>query len=253
MIIELVRHATLLVSVNDKKLLVDPMFSNKGALDPVAQSNNTTRNPLVDLPCTISELLDIDAILITHTHRDHLDDAAIQVLPKNIPCFCQPEDEEKLISLGFSDVHSIPYTYVWENIQLFRTTGQHGKGELARKMGPVSGYIIKSELEPTLYITGDTIWCPEVENALATYLPDITVVFSGAAQFSYGDPITMTVDDIKSVCDFAPYTKVIAAHLESWNHCYLTRKELDFSMKQTNLNHQVSIPNNGEALTFNNK
>jgi len=119
-------------------------------------------------------LAGVDAILITHTHRDHLDEAAVRQLPKQVPLFCQPPDQEKLLQHGFEQVIAVEEQGEWKGIRLYRTGGRHGTGEIGEKMGPVSGFVLKAAdgTEPTLYLTGDTVWCREVEQALAAYLSE---------------------------------------------------------------------------------
>lgn len=131
-----------------------------------------------------------------------------------------------------------------------RTNGKHGRGELAQKMGPISGVVLLASKEPSLYITGDSIWCPDVENVLDSYQPDVTVVFAGAAQFLTGGPITMTSEDIVRVCKKSSESQVVVAHMEAWNHCLLTRNELRHSMLEQNLTKQVRVPENGDILEF---
>jgi len=48
--IQLLRHATLLVTIGARRLLVDPMLSPAEAMDPVPNAGNDRRIPLVDLP-----------------------------------------------------------------------------------------------------------------------------------------------------------------------------------------------------------
>ena len=50
-------------------------------------------------------------------------------------------------------------------------------------MTPVSGFVVRSEGSPILYVAGDTIWCLEVEQALAVHRPDVVVVDAGVAQW----------------------------------------------------------------------
>ena len=73
--IQLLRHATFVVTIKGLKILVDPMFSPAGAMDPVQNAGNQKRIPLADLPLTGDELrrlLDqLNAVLVTHVHRDH--------------------------------------------------------------------------------------------------------------------------------------------------------------------------------------
>lgn len=249
--IQLIRHATMLIEINGKKLLLDPMFSPAGLMEAIPDVPNKNNNPLVDLPIKIASLIDVDAVLITHTHRDHFDSTAIDVLPKDTTLFCQPDDAEKIKGYGFINTKSIEYSYEWKGIKIYLTKGQHGRGEVANRMGPVSGFVLYSKNEPSLYIVGDSIWCDEVKQALDKYQPQITICFAGAAQFSNGGPITMTKEDICNLAEIAPYTKIIVAHMESWNHCLLSHKELKTHLRKKAIPTPIYIPENGETISLN--
>ncbi len=75
MYIHFLRHATLLLTINDLTLLVDPMLSPLEAMGPIANAGNQQRIPMVPLPVSDADLQQIlqriDAVLVTHTHRDH--------------------------------------------------------------------------------------------------------------------------------------------------------------------------------------
>jgi L-ascorbate metabolism protein UlaG (beta-lactamase superfamily) len=247
--IQLIRHATLLVTINGTKLLVDPMLSEAGANPPIQNSNNDRRNPLVPLPFSVAEMLPVDAILITHAHRDHFDEAAAELLPKDVPVICQPQDEEKWSQL-FTHVYPVQDELHWNNIQVIRTEGQHGTGDIGKAMSPVSGFVLQTQGEPSLYIAGDTIWCTDVEQVLQAHHPDVTVVNAGAAQFVSGDPITMTATDVITVCQQEPNTQVIAVHMEAINHCHGTREQLREALTAQELLHRVAIPADGEVVVI---
>jgi L-ascorbate metabolism protein UlaG (beta-lactamase superfamily) len=114
----------------------------------------------------------------------------------------------------------------------------------------VSGFVIKSKSEPSLYIAGDTVWCPEVETALHMHQPEVIVVNAGAAQFVDSDPITMDAQDVIQVATAAPQAQIVAVHMETINHCVLTRAELASAMGEAGLSDRVLIPADGESLTF---
>jgi L-ascorbate metabolism protein UlaG (beta-lactamase superfamily) len=256
--IHFLRHATLIVSLKGIQLLVDPMLSPADAMDPIQNSANQRRNPLVDLPFSDIELSDVLAqvsgVLVTHTHRDHWDATAVERLSKELPILCQPEDETKFRDAGFSTVLPIHTERTWHAIRLQRTSGQHGTGVIGQKMAPVSGFVLSAEGEPTLYTAGDTIWCSEVSSALETYTPDVVVVNAGAAAFLTGDPITMTAEDVAQVCRALPTARVLAVHMEAINHCGLTRAALRQHLAQVGLLeaplHRMLIPSDGTLLTF---
>ena len=249
----LLRHATLLVEMDGKKILVDPMLSAQGAMEPVQQTGNERRIPMTPLPLSEKELglllHQVDAVLITHTHRDHWDEEAQRRIPKDKLLFCQPADEEKIKAQGFTRVQAVADTHSWGKLTISRTGGQHGTGEIGKKMGPVSGFVLQAE-EHRLYIAGDTIWCDEVRQALATHRPDVVVVNAGAAQFLQGDPITMTAGDVLQVLQAATASRVVAVHMDTVNHCLLTRAAFRSFLAERKLNDRCLVPADGECLTF---
>lgn len=249
--IRLIRHATSIIHYGDKVLLVDPMLSDQGVMPAIPQPANPRRNPLVPLSIAAEKVLTgIDAILVTHTHFDHWDPAATKLVPKDANLFIQPPDSAKFAESGFSRAQKIDDSISWKGIKTVRTGGQHGRGEIGKQMAPVSGYVLSSPGEPTLYIAGDTVWCPEVSDAIKTHKPDIIIVNCGAAQFVEGGPITMDTDDVLNVCQAAPKAKVIAVHMEAINHCLLTRTALREALKNSTLQPSVLIPQDGEELQF---
>lgn len=244
------RHATFHLHIQGVTLLVDPVLSPAAAMTPIDNSPNQRRNPLVELPVSVEEVMTADGCLLTHTHRDHFDTAAGEQLPKTLPVFCQPEDRDKLHLLGFTAVQPVDPVITWRNIELIRTGGQHGTGEIGRKMAPVSGYVLKAVAEPTLYIAGDTVWCPEVAETLSIHKPEVIVLYGGAARFNQGEPITMGKEDILRVCQHAPAAKVVVLHMEAINHCLLTRAELNEFIQQERLGGRVKVPADGQWLDF---
>jgi L-ascorbate metabolism protein UlaG (beta-lactamase superfamily) len=245
--VQLLRHATLIVTLNKKKVLVDPMLGGKGVMPPIQNSPTLQRNPLVELRIPLN-FQNIDGILLTHTHHDHFDETAIEKLPKDKPIICQPEDEDNLQRLGFLKVYSVTDELYWQGITINRTSGQHGTGEIAKKMAPVSGYVLQTEGEPSLYIAGDTIYCEEVASTLLKYQPNVIIVNAGGARFITGDPITMSEQDVVNVCRQAQKSKVIAVHMEAINHCLVSRKALYMCLEQERLVDQVFIPMDGEKI-----
>jgi len=250
--ISFVRHATFVFESGGQRVMVDPMLAAAGATGPVANTPNQRRNPLVDLPFgdegTLALLEETDMVLVTHVHNDHWDDRARDLIPRHTPILCQPEDWDEISASGFRKVTPVEDSLQWDGLGITRTGGRHGTGEIGDLMGPVSGFVVRSEGSPTLYVAGDTIFCPEVEEALDAHEPDVVVLNAGAARFLEGDPITMTAQDVARVCHALPEALVVAVHMEAINHCLLTRDELRGELKREGLAQRVEIPADGETL-----
>ena len=130
--LRLIRHATLRLEVAGRRLLVDPMLDPAGARPPVEDTENDRRNPLVELPEPPEVVVEgIDAVLVTHLHRDHFDETAAALLPKDVPLLCQPEDVERLRARGFTDLRPVARTVELDGIRVTRTPARHGTGATA--------------------------------------------------------------------------------------------------------------------------
>src|SRR5262245_40391600 len=164
--VTLVRHATLLLEWDGRRLLVDPQLDPEGARPPIDRTPNPRRNPLVPLPIPAEEVVRwLDAVLVTHLHRDHLDETAERLLPRDIPVFCQPEDEARLRELGLL-ARPVADSVEWNGRPIHRTGGQHGTGRMAERLAPVSGFVLDG-----VYLAGDTVWCADVAGAIERHRP----------------------------------------------------------------------------------
>jgi L-ascorbate metabolism protein UlaG (beta-lactamase superfamily) len=254
--IYLLRHSTLIITFAGLNILVDPMLGAAQSSDPIANSANPRRNPLVELPFDENTLVEhletLDGIIVTHTHNDHWDAKARELLPKSLPLFCQPEDHLKIQAAGFQAVQPVFDFYDWHPVQIVRTGGQHGRGKIGELMAPVSGFVLKAAKEVTVYIAGDTLWCAEVQRAIDRHKPEVIIANAGAAQFTSGGPITMTSDDVIALSNAIPEAIVIVVHMEAINHCLLSRGDLMDALNAAGVSSQVRIPEDGVQITIEN-
>jgi len=251
--IHFIRHATFILKTAHGNFLVDPMLSDKEEMDPVLNTKNIVRIPMVELPISadqLSKLLaNIQGVILTHTHRDHWDKKARELLTnKNLAIICQPDDIKTLSEQGFSNLKPVEKEILLGRLKITRTHAKHGTGEIGKKMAPASGFVIDVD-GYVIYIAGDSIWCDEVKNIIAIHKPAAVVLNAGAAQFNQGDPITMSAQDVVNVCREAKKTtRVIAVHMDTINHCVLTRKDLASYLASQNLGDRCSIPANGDTI-----
>lgn len=251
--IQHIRNATLVVQYAGKKFLVDPFLADKGTYPPFPNSlRQDQNNPLVDLPTSIDNIIsDIDAVILTHLHLDHWDDAAKEVLPKDIKMFVQnAEDAEEVKSAGFQNIEVLQEDTVFEDIQLIKTKGEHGRGEILKLAGLVCGVIFKHSDEKTLYVAGDTVWYAAVQETIDTHKPDIIIVNGGDNQFLEGGSLVMGKEDIFEVYKAAPNAKIISVHMEAVNHWTLSRDELKSFINEKGISSKVSVPEDGESYSF---
>jgi L-ascorbate metabolism protein UlaG (beta-lactamase superfamily) len=230
-----VRNATLILELDGRRILVDPMLDEAGARPPVEGTRNPVANPTAPLPEPAEDVVrSIDAVVVTHRHRDHLDGRAEGLLPRDVPVFCQPEDEDALRELGL-DARAVADDVDWDGLRIVRTPARHGSGAMAELLAPVSGFVLGD-----LYVAGDTVWYEGVAETVERHRPRIAVVNAGGAEFLEGGLIIMGIDDVRKVAARVP--TVVAVHLEALNHCYLTRAELRGALPH------VFVPNDGETL-----
>jgi len=247
--IQLIRSATLRMTYDNRVFIIDPYLAPKHSQEPLI---GKSRNPLVDLPYPPEDFLaDIEMALISHLHPDHFDSLAQQLLPQDIPLYCQPGDQHQIKEAGFSNIMIVDGSVNWHGLTITRTPGQHGNEVWATRMGSVCGFIFRADNEPTIYWAGDTIWYEAVQQIVLETEPDIIITHSSGASFEDGHPIIMDGQQTMEVCRTAPQSIVIATHMETFDFDTVSRKDLRALAEAEAIeSRQLLIPADGETLLF---
>jgi len=258
------RNATFVIQSKDKYILIDPMLSKKEELPPFSFiKHERKRNPTVDLPLGSEALLNkVTHCLITHSqtfgikalqHTDHLDARGEHFLKeKNIPVISIKKDVSYLKKLGLKISHSLNF---WEKTQVLdgyitAVPAKHGHGWIHKLMANGAGYFLELPDEPSIFISGDTVFTKDVEKALSEFRPDISVVAAGNASMDIGKPLLMNIEEVIRFIKLSP-NKVIANHMEALNHCAITRDILKKELIKQNLLSKVYIPKDAELIEIN--
>lgn len=151
-----VGHNTVVVRSSNTSVVVDPWFF------PASPTNPTVYQPLA-----VRDIGPVSAILITHTHRDHLDPASLMQFPRNVPVVVPQIEAETLLAtdiglrlreLGFTDVRPLS----WNSEVTF--------GDINVRVLPFYGE------QPT----DNQVFHPEIRNAGNTYVvrtPELSAAF----------------------------------------------------------------------------
>lgn len=256
-----IRNATIKLNYAGTKFLVDPMLAPKNAyLGFAGTVNSEVRYPKVDLPVTVEEVLDADAIILTHLHADHWDEAARFLVPRDMPIFTQNEADAKTVRKdGFTNVKVLTEAGVTFNgTKINKTIGQHGTDEmyqvppLAESLGKTMGLVFQRPDYKTVYVVGDTVWNEEVEEALTRYKPDAVILNTGYAKVdNFDDSIIMGKEDLYRAYQFSPNAKIVGVHMDTVNHATLTKAELRRFIEEKHLDKQRAlVPNDGQRYKF---
>lgn len=255
-----IRSATAIITCGGVRFLIDPWLGDKGSIPPLPGSPNGDLScPIHDLPCSIEELLQVDAVIATHLHFDHFDEKAFQVIPKGKIIFVQDEaDEETLRQGGFRNVRILNENGSdFKGVTLFKTECLHGQKEnidalyaMAKLRKDACGVVFRHPEEKTFYLAGDTIFYEGVTKAIEKFTPAMIAVNAAEASIMGFGNIIMGIKDIENTLAAAPEATLIATHMDEVCHSKLWRKDLRDYIKQKSLQKRLLVPEDGEMICF---
>jgi len=151
-------HSTFLIQINNVNILVDPMFGNS----PSPLEFLGTKRFSKHLPIAIEMLPEIDLVLISHDHYDHLDYNSINKLKHKVKTFYTPLGVgSHLEAWGVKRDNIVEHDW-WEKsefrgINFICTPAQHfsGRGIADKNKTLWSSWVIKSETE-NIFFSGDS-------------------------------------------------------------------------------------------------
>lgn len=175
-------HSTLLVRLQGKLILIDPVFSERASPVQWAGPKRFHQSPI-----SIEALPNIDAVIISHDHYDHLDEAAIKKLSSKVTRFITPlKVGEYLRSWGVSH-EKITELDWWQStkvstIEIVATPAQHfsGRGVFDKDETLWASWVIASPAHKLFY-SGDSGYFSGFKAIGEKYGPfDFTMIETGA-------------------------------------------------------------------------
>ena len=175
-------HSALLIEISGKNILVDPMFGNTPSPFPQFGGKRYSGG----LPIEISTLPEIDAVVLSHDHYDHLDYGTIKKIMHKVNRFIVPLGVgSHLESWGISrdriTEHNWWDEFTFENLTFACTPARHfsGRSLTDRNATLWCSWVIMSEITK-IYFSGDSGYAPHFKEIGEKYGPfDIALMECG--------------------------------------------------------------------------
>ena len=150
-------HSSFLIETGGKRVLLDPVFGQYAAPHPWLGRARFNK----EMPITIAELADIDVVIISHDHYDHLDYPSIEELKDKVGRFFVPLGvgnhlkrweiaDDKIVELDWWQ------EAVYENLNIVLTPSRHMSGRgLSDQSATLWGSWIIQNQYSNIYFSGD--------------------------------------------------------------------------------------------------
>ncbi len=157
------------IQISGLNFITDPQFSNH------LINNFIGPKRIVRSPCEVKALPNIDYVLISHNHPDHLDNESIKkignkatwIVPLGLGNYLSKFGVNNVIELNWWDRMELPINNnnnINEKFEILCVPAMHwaGRGLLDTNESLWGSFLIFKNEEPILYHVGDTGYCPEL-------------------------------------------------------------------------------------------
>jgi L-ascorbate metabolism protein UlaG (beta-lactamase superfamily) len=184
-------HSTVLLEIDGFRVLTDPVWGERAS--PISFAGPRRFQPV---PVPVAGLPQLDAVIISHDHYDHLDYPTIrELLPLPVPFYTSLGVGEHLAAWGVPHERIIELDW-WESVRLphgdLRLTAvpsQHfsGRGLSGRNLTLWSSFVVQGPRH-SFFFSGDTGLTPEYAEIQRLMGPfDLVMLEVGAFHPAWGD------------------------------------------------------------------
>lgn len=253
--VQLIGGPTAVVELGGMRLLLDPTFSPPGQYE-VAPGRFLTK--LEGPAFGVDRLGAIDAVLLSHDqHADNLDPMGRDYLA-TVPTVLTTESAA--VRLGGQVRGMAP----WESVQLSSAAGrvvdvmavpaQHGPEGTTHLTGEVTGFILRGDGVPTVYVSGDnaSLACVRDVSQRVDQV-EVAILFGGGAQSPklLGDAyLTLTGDGLAEAAVILGSPLVVPVHYSGWAHFTQGVEAIVSAFARTGLSDRLVLLEPGTPVTL---
>ncbi len=196
-------HSAVLLEIEGKRILLDPMLGMAASPVPFFAKRFAYRKPIDFTP-----LVNIDAVIISHDHYDHLDYGSIQKLNPHVGHFYVPLGVGAHLERWGVDRAKITELDWWESASAdgltFTATPQRhfsGRGLTNRNSTLWASWVVKGR-QKTVYFSGDGGYGPHFEEIGQRFGPfDLAMVECGQYNVKWKDIHLMPEQTMQAFLD----------------------------------------------------
>ena len=250
--------ATYLLEIGNFRLLTDPGFDPKGTERSEGPGHDLKK--IMSPPVPADQIGRVDAVLLSHQqHYDNLDKIGRTLLPKAGRVLTTKESAKVL---GDNAEGMAP----WDTTELKNNSGEtirvtampaeHGPSpEVRAATGDTMGFLLEwdGQENGALYITGDTVYFPAIEEIGKRFKIGTAILHMGAAKIpAAGDNrLTMNAEEGVKVLKIIGAKQALAAHYEGWEHYTEHRDGIEATFAAANMSDRLLWLELGKAMKVN--
>lgn len=182
-------HSSIAMKLDGKLVMMDPVFSDRAS--PVQWMGPKRFHPT---PISIEQLPDVDVVVISHDHYDHLDKAAVTALAQKVETFLVPLRVGTILEKWGVEKEKIVELNWWESataagIDFTLTPTQHfsGRGLLDRDQTLWGSWVIEGS-DKKVFFSGDSGYFNGFKEIGERFGPfDLTMIETGAYNSLWAD------------------------------------------------------------------
>jgi len=196
-----VGHATVMITTARTRLFTDPLFE---------RSFYGLRRAK-EAGIHAGDVDDVDLLLVSHAHRDHLSPASLRRVLKDVPIVVPPRCGPLVARLGFLDIKELAPGSIFNfaDVEITAVPVRHSGGSGHRG---ACGYVIKAQ-DTCFYFAGDTGYFSGFAEIGRRFHPDVAILpIGGYEPAVFRDEHLSPLDALQAFDDLGARVLVPIAH-----------------------------------------
>jgi L-ascorbate metabolism protein UlaG (beta-lactamase superfamily) len=239
---------TVVLGYGGLRFVLDPTFDEPRSYT----AGPVTLTKLAGPAVSPREIGKVDAVLLSHDHHfDNLDVSGREFALRAPRVFTTAAGAGRLGAPAVG-LRSFDHAEVG-GVRVTAVPALHGSPEIGTQIGPVVGFVLESDGNPTIYVGGDNASL-ELVAVIAERFPaiEVAILNIGAAQDAIAGEtfLTLTAELAARAAALLGVRAVVPVHQDGWKHFSQSSEDVVRAFKEAGLSDVLVDLNPGDSATL---